>query len=71
MGATLAGFMREPGGPHVAALSLDGFDTHANQGAAQGQLATRLAKMAPERRTARAAAMNPAPRTPHFSAVSS
>ncbi|WP_374570993.1 DUF1501 domain-containing protein [Phenylobacterium sp.] len=43
LGATLAGFMREPGGPQVAAVELDGFDTHANQGAAQGQLATRLA----------------------------
>jgi uncharacterized protein (DUF1501 family) len=43
LGTTLAGFMREPGGPQIAALSLDGFDTHANQGAAQGQLATRLA----------------------------
>jgi len=43
LGATLAGFMREPGGPQIAALSLDGFDTHANQGAGQGQLATRLA----------------------------
>jgi len=43
LGTTLAGFMREPGGPQVAALSLDGFDTHANQGAAQGQLAQRLA----------------------------
>jgi len=42
LGGTLAGFMREPGGPQVAALSLDGFDTHANQGAAQGQLANRL-----------------------------
>ena len=42
LGETLAGFMREPGGPNIAALSLDGFDTHANQGAAQGQLATRL-----------------------------
>jgi uncharacterized protein (DUF1501 family) len=43
LGGTLAGFMREPGGPQIAALSLDGFDTHDNQGAAQGQLATRLA----------------------------
>lgn len=43
LGTTLAGFMREPTGPQIAALSLDGFDTHANQGAAQGQLATRLA----------------------------
>ena len=43
LGATVAGFMRESGGPQVAAISLDGFDTHANQGGAQGQLATRLA----------------------------
>lgn len=43
LGKTLAGFMREPGGPQIAALSLDGFDTHANQGAATGQLAVRLA----------------------------
>lgn len=43
LGETLAGFMLEPGGPQIAALSLDGFDTHANEGAAQGQLATRLA----------------------------
>jgi len=43
LGATLAGFMIQPGGPQVAAVSVDGFDTHANQGAAQGQLAVRLA----------------------------
>jgi uncharacterized protein (DUF1501 family) len=43
LGATLAGFMIQPGGPQVAAVSIDGFDTHANQGASQGQLATRLA----------------------------
>jgi uncharacterized protein (DUF1501 family) len=43
LGATLAGFMIQPGGPQVAAVSLDGFDTHANQGSSQGQLATRLA----------------------------
>jgi len=43
LGATLAGFMVQPGGPQVAAVSLDGFDTHANQGASQGQLAGRLA----------------------------
>jgi uncharacterized protein (DUF1501 family) len=42
-GATLAGFMVQPGGPQVAAVSLDGFDTHANQGSSQGQLANRLA----------------------------
>jgi uncharacterized protein (DUF1501 family) len=45
LGATLAGFMREPGGPQIAALSLDGFDTHANEGAAQGQLANRLSNL--------------------------
>ena len=45
LGATLAGFMVQPGGPQIAAISLDGFDTHANQGAATGQLATRLAYM--------------------------
>jgi uncharacterized protein (DUF1501 family) len=42
LGATLAGFMVEAGGPQVAALSLDGFDTHANEGATQGALAARL-----------------------------
>jgi len=42
LGQTVAGFMREPAGPQIAAISLDGFDTHANQGAAQGQLAARL-----------------------------
>jgi uncharacterized protein (DUF1501 family) len=43
MGATLAGFMTQPDGERIAAVSIDNFDTHANQGAAQGQLATRLA----------------------------
>lgn len=42
IGATLAGFMVQPGGVQVAAVSIDNFDTHANQGAGQGQLATRL-----------------------------
>jgi uncharacterized protein (DUF1501 family) len=40
LGQSLAGFMREPGGPTVAAISLDGFDSHANQA---GLLTTRLA----------------------------
>lgn len=40
LGTTLAGFMREAGGPQVAALSLDGFDSHANQA---GLLNQRLA----------------------------
>jgi uncharacterized protein (DUF1501 family) len=43
LGATLAGFMTQENGKQIAAVSIDGFDTHANQGAAQGQLATRLA----------------------------
>lgn len=42
LGGTLAGLMRESGGPQIAAISLDGFDTHAGEGAATGQLATRL-----------------------------
>jgi uncharacterized protein (DUF1501 family) len=43
LGGALAGFMTQPNGPQVAALSIDGFDTHANQGAAEGLLANRLA----------------------------
>jgi len=43
IGRTVAGFMIQPSGPQIVALSAEGFDTHANQGAAQGQLATRLA----------------------------
>ncbi len=39
LGATLAGFMIQPNGPQITALSLDGFDTHAGQ---TGQIATRL-----------------------------
>ena len=39
MGESLAGFLKAPGGPQLAAVSLDGFDTHANQA---GLLATRL-----------------------------
>jgi uncharacterized protein (DUF1501 family) len=39
LGATLAGFMAQEGGPRIAALSLDGWDTHAGQ---VGQLNTRL-----------------------------
>jgi uncharacterized protein (DUF1501 family) len=41
--ATTAGkFLSEENGPSIAVLSLDGFDTHAGQGAVNGQLATRL-----------------------------
>ena len=39
LGATLAGFMVQDGGPRIAAISLDGWDTHAGQ---VGQLTTRL-----------------------------
>ncbi|HWM61450.1 MAG TPA: DUF1501 domain-containing protein [Rhizomicrobium sp.] len=39
---TAAKFLTADGGPSVAVLSADGFDTHANQGAANGQLAIRL-----------------------------
>jgi len=42
IGATVAGFMRQPNGPQIVAISVDGWDTHANQGAAEGQLANRL-----------------------------
>ncbi|MBI1200820.1 MAG: DUF1501 domain-containing protein [Phenylobacterium sp.] len=40
MGSSLADFLKAPDGPQVAAVSLDGFDTHANQ---MVQLANRLA----------------------------
>jgi uncharacterized protein (DUF1501 family) len=43
LGTTLADFMTQPDGPQIAAISIDGFDTHANQGNAEGQLANRLA----------------------------
>lgn len=42
LGDALAGFLRAPGGPQLAAVSLDGFDTHANQ---PGLLAARLAAL--------------------------
>jgi uncharacterized protein (DUF1501 family) len=45
LGATLAGFMSPPAGPRVAAVEMDGFDTHANQGASTGPLAVRLAAL--------------------------
>jgi uncharacterized protein (DUF1501 family) len=43
LGAAISKFMTAADGPDVVALSLDGFDTHANQGSSKGQLATRLA----------------------------
>jgi uncharacterized protein (DUF1501 family) len=42
MGEALAGFLKAPGGPQLAAVSLDGFDTHANQA---GLLGTRLTSL--------------------------
>jgi uncharacterized protein (DUF1501 family) len=40
-----AKLLSAPGGPTAAVLSLDGWDTHANQGGAEGQLANRLATL--------------------------
>ncbi len=42
IGQTVAGFMRQDDGPQVVAISVDGWDTHSNQGAVEGQLANRL-----------------------------
>ncbi len=45
MGQTAQGaarIMAEPGGPRLAALSLDGWDTHTSEGSTKGVLATRL-----------------------------
>jgi uncharacterized protein (DUF1501 family) len=38
-----AGFLKRDDGPQVAVFDTSGWDTHANEGGAQGQLATRLA----------------------------
>lgn len=38
-------FLAAEGGPSAAAMSFDGWDTHANQGGAQGQLANNLAAL--------------------------
>ena len=38
-----AGFLRREDGPQVAVFDTTGWDTHANEGAAEGQLAARLA----------------------------
>jgi uncharacterized protein (DUF1501 family) len=37
-----ARFLKSPSGPRVAAIDIGGWDTHANQGAGQGNLASRL-----------------------------
>jgi len=39
---TAAGFLRREDGPQVAVFDTTGWDTHANEGGAQGQLALRL-----------------------------
>jgi uncharacterized protein (DUF1501 family) len=41
-GVTVAKFMTAENGPQIVAISVDNFDTHANQGTARGLLATRL-----------------------------
>jgi uncharacterized protein (DUF1501 family) len=40
-----AGFLRQEQGPRVAVFDTSGWDTHANEGGAQGQLAGRLAAL--------------------------
>lgn len=40
-----AGFLRREDGPQVAVFDTTGWDTHANEGNAEGQLATRLAAL--------------------------
>jgi uncharacterized protein (DUF1501 family) len=40
-----AGFLRQEAGPKVAMFDTTGWDTHANEGAAEGQLAGRLAAL--------------------------
>ena len=42
LAVTAGRFVASDGGPSIAVLQLDGFDTHANQGGAEGQLANRL-----------------------------
>ncbi len=45
MMSSAAKFLTAPGGPTVAVAELGGWDTHANQGAATGALANRLAAL--------------------------
>jgi uncharacterized protein (DUF1501 family) len=40
-----AGFLRQEDGPQVAVFDTTGWDTHANEGGAEGQLANRLAAL--------------------------
>ncbi len=48
-----AGFLKRPDGPRVAVFDTTGWDTHANEGAGQGQLAYRLAALDAGLRTLR------------------
>jgi uncharacterized protein (DUF1501 family) len=41
----MASFLRRDDGPRVAVMETTGWDTHANEGGAQGQLAQRLAAL--------------------------
>jgi uncharacterized protein (DUF1501 family) len=40
-----AGFLKREDGPQIAVFDATGWDTHANEGAAQGQLSARLAAL--------------------------
>ena len=42
---TAAKFLAQPDGPRVGALALDGWDTHSNEGIAQGRLSQLLAAL--------------------------
>jgi uncharacterized protein (DUF1501 family) len=42
LGGLLGRFMTQPNGPQIAVVSVEGFDTHESEGAAEGQLAGRL-----------------------------
>jgi uncharacterized protein (DUF1501 family) len=42
---TAAKFLARPDGPRVGAIAFDGWDTHANEGATSGRLATLLASL--------------------------
>jgi uncharacterized protein (DUF1501 family) len=43
--ASAAKFMARPDGPRVGAIAFDGWDTHANEGAVNGRLATLLSAL--------------------------
>jgi uncharacterized protein (DUF1501 family) len=45
LASAAARILSAPGGPAAAVLSFEGWDTHAGQGGAQGQLANRLTQL--------------------------